>query len=54
MAQKQMPEKIIQFLQSYRVENDSSRVKKIVLEANELKSANMHFFRQELSNWLQK
>jgi hypothetical protein len=49
-----IPEEIIQYLQSYRVEKDSSGIEKVVLEVNELKSANVHHFRKELSNWLQE
>ncbi len=46
--ENKIPEEIIQYLQSYRVENDSSGIEKIVLED----SANVHYFQQELSNWL--
>jgi hypothetical protein len=48
--ENKIPENIIKYLQSYRVEKDSSGIEKIVLE----NSANVHNFRQELSNWLQK
>jgi tetratricopeptide (TPR) repeat protein len=46
----EIPENIIKYLQSYRIEKDSGGIEKIVLED----SAYVHLFRQELSNWLQK
>jgi hypothetical protein len=49
-----IPKEIIQYLQSYRVEKDSSGIEKIVLDVKKLESDNVHYFRQELSNWLQK
>jgi hypothetical protein len=52
--ENKIPEEIIQYLQSYRVEKDISGIEKIVLDVDKLKSANVHYFRQELSNWLQK
>jgi tetratricopeptide (TPR) repeat protein len=48
--ENKIPENIIKYLQSYRVEKDISGIEKIVLED----SADVHYFRREVSNWLQK